>query len=191
MRKSLVGIFAIAIASVFISACSNDTKQGEAVVSTAENIGDNSENETEAATGLTSEYTGQEINSVDVADGQGCYIDDEGNIHYFDVRPPTVSYNGHEYMQDGDPWWNMDGDWLNENYTYLGDAEYYSDYAPIEGRGDFTTNIDKDGCKIYQCNEENTYLFTLWSDGVVRLFFQSDLTEEEMESASAATDWKK
>lgn len=191
MRRGLISLLIIVIISIFISACLTAPKEEEETLSNEEQTIVSLENETSIDNEIETEETAEESSSIELNAGEGYYIDDEGNICYFGVRPPTVTYNGKEYWQCGNPWWNYDEDWLNKNYAYLGEAEYYPDYEPIEGRGDFTTNIDVDGCKIYKCNEEDTYLFTLWSDGVVRLLVQGGLTDEEMESASRATEWKK
>lgn len=191
MRRSLISFLVILIISIFISACLADPKQEEEMLSSEKQTFGSLENETSIDNEIETEEVVEETSSIELNYGEGYYIDDEGNICYFGVRPPTVTYNGNEYGQYGNPWWNMDEDWLNKNYAYLGEAEYYPDYEPIEGRGDFTTNIAEGGCKIYKCNEEDTYLFTLWSDGVVRLFAQWDLTDEEKEAASAATEWKR
>lgn len=46
------------------------------------------------------------------------------------------------------------------------------------------------GQEVDSDNDEDTFIFTLWGDGTIYLFCQNDLTDEERESASAATDWK-
>ncbi len=191
MRRGLISLLVTVMISIFISACQAGPKQEEETLGNEEQNIASLENETSIDNEIETEETAEETSSIEVAAGEAYYTDDEGNTFIYGVRPPTVTYNGKEYWQCGNPWWDYDEDWLNKNYTYLGEAEYYPDYEPIEGRGDFTTNIGVDGCRIYKCNEEDIYLFTLWSDGVVRLFAQWGLTDEEMESASRATEWKK
>lgn len=128
---------------------------------------------------------GQEVDSDNDAETFANISEEEIKYDY-----PVVCYKGHDYLQYGNAWSDRDEEWLNENYTYVGEAEYYSDYALGKGKGDFTTiNLDG-GCKIYRCNDEDTFIFTLWGDGTIYLFCQNDLTDEERESASAATDWK-
>ncbi|MBQ9887152.1 MAG: hypothetical protein IJM37_09880 [Lachnospiraceae bacterium] len=105
-------------------------------------------------------------------------------------RLPAIYYNKHDYIQYGNPWRDVDEEWLNANYTFLGDVIYYPDDAFIKDRSNLTTNIDEGGCKIYKCNSEDTFLFALWSNGQVQLFVQNEMTQEEIESASAATEWK-
>lgn len=188
MRRSLLSVLAVMLLAVFICACSiNAAPDGENAdgskendISTENNI--STENEIIEKT--------EEESSFELAYGDGYYIDDDGNAITFPIRPPFVMYNGHEYAQYNNPWWNCDEDWLNENYTYIGDVKYCPDYAPEEERVDFTTNISEDGCKIYKCNDEDTFIFTLWGDGTVRLFVQSNLSREEVEDAEKTIDWK-
>lgn len=178
-NKFIIFLFFL-ITSMFILGCADHSERKEPLVSNTE----------ESFEGVESKANTNAEDEFVLGDGMGTYTDKNGKVHYY-YGMPFVRVEGRDYVQSGNPWWNRDEDWLKDNYTYLCDVEYYPDYAFRKDQGDFTTNIDEDGCKVYQCNDDNTFIFTLWSDGVVRLFVQQDLTDEERESASASTEWKK
>lgn len=147
--------------------------------------------ESEVSKAIVRDYSAQGIISeADLAQGMGYYIDDEGNLCSFGLRLPRVSYNGYEYKDYKKIRDDCDENWLNENFVFIGDVVYYPDYAPEKDRGDFTTNIDPDSCKIYRCSDEDRLILTLWSSGSVSLYIQDDLSDEEKESAVAEINWE-
>lgn len=181
MRKNLFGIMTVIIAAFFISACSDGVKQDEGEVSGGdvsieESGNENSENESGADDGMVNEEIDEDTELFEA----GSFID---YLH--------VHYNGHDYLQYGNPWWDRDEEWLNENYVYIAYAEYCTDYDLSKDLETYTT-IPPGGCKIYRCNDEDTFILGFWEDDeAIILLARTDLSTEEKESASAATDWKR